>query len=255
MARTHTANAYETETTSSIGGSDTTLDVVSVDGIPPTPFYVALRPRDDANREYVKVESVSGTTFDLETPDNRHLDGSAADSGQEHPVGTPVKMVVASQLFEDIWDEVESIDVEGDIADHEDKSDPHGQYLLEDEAFTEPDADAKYVSQVGGTIRGYVEPGDTPGDSGTVDLDLSAHNIFEIDPSGDIDITFSGLPSSGEHASATIIVKNDSHAITWPSGTEHPGGDAPTLDGKTYLGVVVEADGTVVVGAAWQAVA
>ena len=111
------------------------------------------------------------------------------------------------------------------------------------------------VQRVGGDLRGYREPGATPGDSGTVTLDLSEHNVFEVDPSGQIDFEFSGLPPAGEHASFTLIVHNDTHALTWPVGTEHPGGDPPELDGKTYLSGVVEADGTVVVGSAFAGVA
>ena len=102
----------------------------------------------------------------------------------------------------------------------------------------EADGDARYTLQVGGTIRGYVEPSDDPGASGTVTLDLSAHNVYDITPTGTIDFAFSGLPSAGDSASATIIVRNDSHAITWPAGTRFPDGEAPELDGETWLVVV-----------------
>jgi len=119
-----------------------------------------------------------------------------------------------------------------EVSDHESASDPHSQYL------DESDGDARYTLQVGGTIRGYVEPSDDPGASGTVTLDLSAHNVYDVTPTGTIDFAFSGLPSSGDSVSATIIVRNDSHAITWPAGTRFADGEAPELDGETWLVVV-----------------
>ena len=102
----------------------------------------------------------------------------------------------------------------------------------------ESDGDARYTLQVGGTIRGYVEPSDDPGASGTVTLDLSTHNVYDVTPTGTIDFEFSGLPPSGDTRSATVIVRNDSHAITWPAGTRFADGEAPELDGETWLVVV-----------------
>lgn len=106
-----------------------------------------------------------------------------------------------------------------------------------------------------GDPRGYVEPRTEPGNTGTVNLDLSAYNVFEVTPTGDITFTFSGKPATGVTQGFTVIVYNSTYALTWPAGTEHPGGAAPVLDGKTYLSGVVEGDGTVVVGQAWAGVA
>lgn len=141
------------------------------------------------------------------------------------------------------------------VATHESAADPHSQYLDETDGdaryLQSTDADDMYVLQVGGEIRGYLEPVDPLGTSGTITLDLSTHSVFEIDPTGAVDFAFSGLPSAGDTRSATIIIRNDSHAITWPSGTRFAGGDAPELDGETWLVVVaVGSQVTVLVSAA-----
>ena len=141
MPRTNTVNAFETVTTEPVDASDTVIEVDTTDGIPEVPFYLALRPRDNENREYIRVESVSGNELNTDTTSNRYLPGSAADENQSHPVGTPVKIVVASQLFEDIWDEIDNLNLEGPVNEHEEEDDPHPQYL------DESDADARYVKR------------------------------------------------------------------------------------------------------------
>ena len=119
-------------------------------------------------------------------------------------------------------------------------------------------ASGAYVTGAGladGTaLAGYGEQIATLATSGTVTIDLSSANVFTIDPSGPVTFAFTGLPSAGVARPFTIIVGNDSHAISWPAGTLHPGGDAPDLDGVTWLsGVAVGS--TVTVGLAFGGVA
>ena len=244
--------------TEAVTSTATTLPVGSTGGFPDAPFLLAIA-RGTVDEEVCLCTAKGSTSFTVE----RGFDDT---TGRSHDSGVLVEHTVAAIEYREAnehvnnesnphgttaaqvgADEVGTADAA--VTAHEAESDPHSQYL--DEA----DGDARYTLQVGGTIRGYVEPSDDPGASGAVTLDLSAHNVYEVTPTGQVDFEFSGLPPSGEHASFTIIVHNDSHAITWPSGTEHPGGDPPELDGKTYLSGVVEQDGTVVVGLAFAGVA
>lgn len=142
---------------------------------------------------------------------------------------------------------------DADITDT--RSDPAVCGIVEGGGHLHPhDHDASYVTRVGGDIRGYREPSNTLPGSGTVTIDFSKHNLWEIVPSGDVTVQWAGKPPSGEGAAATLIVHNDLYTITWPSGTEHPEGTPPGRSGKTYLSIMVEPAGTVVVGQAWKEV-
>lgn len=106
----------------------------------------------------------------------------------------------------------------------------------------------------GSALAGYAEQVDTLATSGTVTIDLAAANVFFIDPTGVATIEFTGLPSSGVARPFTIVVNNDDHAILWPFGTLFPNGQAPELDGITFLsGVAFE--GEIIISRAWGGVA
>ena len=112
-----------------------------------------------------------------------------------------------------------------------------------------------FVLRVAGVIRGYREPLAQLPSSGTVVLDLAEHNVFRVDPTATVDVTFDSLPGAGEAASATLIVEHSDYSVTFPAGTKYPDGEPPELDGRTYLSILAEGDGTVVVALAFGGVA
>lgn len=135
----------------------------------------------------------------------------------------------------------------GAVAAHEGATNPHPVYL------TGAEGDGVYTRQVNGSLRGYREPRFVLPTSGTVTLDFAAYNVWRIDPSAAVTIAWANLPAPEVAASGTLIVGNSNHAITWPSGTEFPGGSAPELNGKTVLSILAERS-TVAVGTAWTGV-
>ena len=232
MPRTNTVNAFETVTTEPVDASDTIIEVDTVDGIPEVPFYVALRPRDNENREYVRVESVAGTELNTDTISNRYLAGSAADEDQSHPVGTPVKIVVASQLFEDIWDGIDSLDLEGPVNEHEDEDDPHPQYL------DESDGDARYAT-VFGAREESLQTGAT-----SVTLDCTGQDdsgrtetFVHLTASDPVTVDLANLPGGSDSRVAVFVLRFDNAvAVTWDDAAfRFPGGDPPDWDGEAYL--------------------
>lgn len=107
----------------------------------------------------------------------------------------------------------------------------------------------------GSNLAGYRETVTAPGDSGTVTLDLSVANVFDITPTGAITIALTNASAAGTFTPVTIRVNNSTYAITWPAGTQFPAGTAPELSGETWLSGVVDASGVLHVGVAWKAVA
>lgn len=109
----------------------------------------------------------------------------------------------------------------------------------------------------GPLLYGYRERWQNLGNvSGTVSLNFSQFNSWTINPTGAVTLAFAGLPvAPDEAASGTLVVQNASFAITYPAGTKFPDGVPPTITGKTYLSIVVEPGGQVVVGTAWSGIA
>lgn len=108
-----------------------------------------------------------------------------------------------------------------------------------------------FVLRQGGSFRGYMEAAEQLPSSGSVTVDFSESNVWEVDPDGDIEVVFGGLPPDGYVTSATLILHNTDHDVSFPSGTEFPEGELD-LEGKTYLSIFTELDGTVVVSPALQ---
>ena len=112
---TNLLNAFETTLTGTIGASDLTFTVNSVQdsaSVPlAAPCYLILNPDSATNREVVLVTSVnSGTkTLTLDKINKRYLTGSAATSGLSHASGSVVRMSPVQQHIEDINDRVDTI--------------------------------------------------------------------------------------------------------------------------------------------------
>lgn len=91
----------------------------------------------------------------------------------------------------------------------------------------------------GGLVGGYQEPINDKGNvSGTVTFNLSAHNVFRINPTGAVTVAFTNPPDAGFISPITIIVGNSSFDITWPAGSKYPNGLAPELYGETWVSIV-----------------
>ena len=112
---TNLLNAFETTLTGTIGASDLTFTVNSVQdsaSVPlAAPCYLILNPDSATNREVVLVTSVNaGTkTLTLDNINKRYLTGSAATSGLSHASGSVVRMSPVQQHIEDINDRVDTI--------------------------------------------------------------------------------------------------------------------------------------------------
>lgn len=115
---------------------------------------------------------------------------------------------------------------------------------------------AKLASDVATlNLAGYSETVDDKGNvSGTVTLNWGTHNVWVINPTGNVTIAFSNLPSSGFGKAGTLIVENDTYTVSWPAGTKYTEGVAPALDGETWISIVA-IDTTVAVGGSWFGVA
>lgn len=104
------------------------------------------------------------------------------------------------------------------------------------------------------SFAGYVEPLNDLGNvSGTVTLDFSTHNVWRINPTAAVTIAFSNLPLSGNVAPGTLIVANDSYAVSWPAATKFPNDEPPIIKGETIISMLARPT-EVTVGAAWTAV-
>lgn len=90
--------------------------------------------------------------------------------------------------------------------------------------------------------------------AGVVTLDFALHNVWKITPTGAVTIAFANLPAAGKVTSGTLIVANSSFAISWPAGTQFPGGAAPALSGKSLISMFANST-QMMVAAAWTGVA
>jgi hypothetical protein len=105
-AETFTRNAFETTLSTTLGPTDTTINVASTTGLS-SPCYVVVEPDSGSQREYIFVDSTIGaTSLTTTTVDNRYLTGSAASSGLTHAANSKVRIAPVQQHFEDIWDAI-----------------------------------------------------------------------------------------------------------------------------------------------------
>ena len=103
-AESFTRNAFETTLSSTLGATDTTLNLTSISGLT-SPCYLVIDPDSSSSREYVFIDgTISGTTAVTSTVDNRYQTGSAAGSGLSHSSNTKVRVSPMQQHYEDIWD-------------------------------------------------------------------------------------------------------------------------------------------------------
>jgi len=105
VTKAFTENAFETTLTSVFNSTDTTISVNSTGSLSGSgPAYIVVNPDDADKREYIFVDgTITATTMQISTLDNRYLDGSAQDSGIDHASGDRVRISPMSQHFDDLW--------------------------------------------------------------------------------------------------------------------------------------------------------
>jgi len=143
--RTHNYNAYESELTGPLNIGADSVAVLSAAGLV-DPIYLIVDPDVPAKREWIRVNTINGNTLENIV---RNLDGSVGDI--LHEVGAKVRSVPTSQIFDDIFQDIE--DDELDLTQHEtDGGDPHAQagYLQDS------DVNGVYLKLTGGTLSGFL---------------------------------------------------------------------------------------------------
>lgn len=150
--RSQTRNQFETQLSGTLAAGSYTMAVNSTAGFEiDEPIYLAIDPDDPVKREWVRVVSITGNTFNIDPSpndhgsDGRNLAGSVGDV--EHLSGAKVRSVSTEQIYLDIFQDAE--DDELALSQHKtDGGDPHAQagYLKVAET------DALYVQLSGSTL-------------------------------------------------------------------------------------------------------
>lgn len=90
-------------------------------------------------------------------------------------------------------------------------------------------------------LKGYGEAMLTTSPAtGAISLDLSAANIFRLDLTGNVTVTFTNPPAVGSTSVATIIAIQDvsgGHAITWTGGAYAGGTPPPASTGSNEVDI------------------
>lgn len=118
--RTYGRNAYESTLNGALNNSATSFNITSATGLS-DPLYLVIDPESPTKREYIRVGSISGSTFNSVT---RGAAGSASGA-QAHDSGTTVRAVFMHQMLDDIFTDVEALETADaahfggtDTADH-----------------------------------------------------------------------------------------------------------------------------------------
>ena len=103
MPRTNVVNAVDDELAAPVAAPDLTIEVVDGALLPPVPFYLVVDPFNDTQgREYMLCTLAVGTTLTV----TRNLAGSDSDI---HDAGDIVRITIAAQHIEDIWDGIDGV--------------------------------------------------------------------------------------------------------------------------------------------------
>jgi len=94
---------------------------------------------------------------------------------------------------------------------------------------------------ISGDLKGYGEAMLTTSPAtGAISLDLSAANIFRLDLTGNVTVTFTNPPAAGSTSVATIIAIQDAsggHGITWTDGAYAGGTPPPASTGSNEVDI------------------
>jgi hypothetical protein len=102
-------------------------------------------------------------------------------------------------------------------------------------------ADNVTADNVTADLKGYGEVMLTTSTaSGAISLDLSVANIFKLELSGDVTVTFTNPPAAGSTSVATIVAIQDNtggHSITWTGGVYAGGSPPPASTGSDEVDI------------------
>ncbi len=163
--RTQNRNQFETTTTGELASGAFSVAVVSTTGLDTlVDMYLVIEPDVPGQREWVKVDTISGLILNITNPGGRDLTGS--DGDLTHPAGSKVRSVPTSQIFDDIFQDIEDNEL-ADTQHETDGGDPHAAagYLKE------ADGDLIYVQLAGSTLDALAFI-DTPETTGFADTSL-----------------------------------------------------------------------------------
>lgn len=279
--RTNNQNAWEGELNAQLNPGVLSVDLISTTGIT-EPMYVALAP-EDPTIEVVKIIDIVGNTITFEA---RNLEGSSGDN--THPVGTKVRAVFTKQLQDDLFDDIEDLE----LADtqHEAAADPHAGYILEANHGSSGDPHTQYLKEsdftkaaidllgidaetldgidsTGFSVAGHTHP------TGTHDHDSDYAPISHVGSNGsahaDVTVSTDGFMTASDKQKLDGI---ESNAEVNPTANElltsiktvdgsGSGLDADTVDGVQYIDIVdnntdfqvFTRSGNVAIGAGWTA--
>ena len=145
--RSQNRNQYESTTTGELAAGAFTVTVVSAAGLLTNQdMYLVIEPDVPGQREWIKIESITGNQLNITNPNGRNLEGS--DGDLTHPQGSKVRSVPTQQIFEDIFSDAE--DDELALTQHEtDGGDPHAQAGYVTQGQTDP----LYVNVTGDSMN------------------------------------------------------------------------------------------------------
>lgn len=155
-------------------------------------------------------------------------------------------------------------DVDGDVTDNEtaaSAAQTDATQALSDAAAAQATADAA-LPKAGGTMTGKVDVYTADllfealgAVSGTVDLDVSAYNYFQMNLTGTTTFTISNATPTANHAIAIIIeLTSAGEDVTWPAGVKWAYGQTEPDLSSTGIDVItlITTDGTNWTGAVAQ---
>ena len=160
MPRTNLVNAVDVELAAPVAPPDLTIEVDDAAPLPPVPFYLVVDPFNDTQgREYMLCALVVGTTLTV----TRNLAGTDSDV---HDTGDVVRITIAAQHIEDIWDGIEGIPpqtfLHADLTDVGALPSAHHPRYIDSEAVAAVVTAALFLPLAGGTMAGIINAGSFP---------------------------------------------------------------------------------------------
>ncbi len=137
--RTQNRNQYESTTVGELAAGAFSVTVDSAAGLTiDQPIYLVIEPDIPGQREWIRVNSITGNQLNIANPNGRDLTGS--DGDKTHPAGSKVRSVPTQQIFEDLFQDIEETESAA-ITHANSGGDPHANagYLVLSET------DARYV--------------------------------------------------------------------------------------------------------------
>ncbi len=202
--RSQTRNQYEATSTGEMPAGGFSLTVDSTAGFEiDEPIYLAIEPDVPGQREWVRVISITGNTFNIDPSPNDHgSDGrnlAGSDGDLTHPSGSKVRSVTTEQMMLDVFQDIEDNEL-ADTQHATDGGDPHANagYLQT------ADGDVRYVRLDADTTLDALVTISTPETTGFVDADL-VPKVFVDDADASTLAAANAFSTGLDHDHATPI--------------------------------------------------